>query len=162
MGVSSLSQRKDGAWHQNHLQTKIGNDGRIEMYKGRFVAQGFRQMKGIHYDESSSPTPSKASIKMVLGLVAVKDWELGQLDVDMPCLEANVKKELYIELPEDYHNTCDQVGRLQKVIYGFVHKPDRYGRKRLAPNSPQRGSSNVRPTHACSGEYCAATSSSSS
>ena len=35
---------------------KLGEDGRIEKYQCRFVAQGFRQIKGIHYDESLSPT----------------------------------------------------------------------------------------------------------
>ena len=95
--------------------------GQIEKYKCRFGAQGFRQIKGIHYDESSLPTPSQASIRMVLGIAAVKDWELRQLDVDMAYLEANVKEELFIELPEDYCNSCDQVGRLQKAMYGRVH-----------------------------------------
>ena len=69
---------------------KFGKDGRIQEYKCRFVAQGFRQIKGIHYDESSSPTPPQASIRMVLGIAAEKDWELRQLDVDMAYLEANV------------------------------------------------------------------------
>ena len=36
-------------------------------------------------------------------------------------LEANVKEELYIELPEDYRDSCGQMGRLQKAIYGLVH-----------------------------------------
>ena len=33
----------------------------------------------------------------------------------------------------------------------FLPEPDCYGQKRLALNLPQRGSSNVRPTHTCSG-----------
>ncbi|CAN0337938.1 unnamed protein product [Ascophyllum nodosum] len=70
---------------------KIGKDDRIEKYKCRFVAQGFRQTEGIHYDESSSPTPSQASTRMVLDIAAVKDWGLCQLDVDTAYLEANVK-----------------------------------------------------------------------
>ena len=37
----------------------------------------------------------------------------------MAYLEAGVK-ELYIELPEDYRDSCDQVGRLQKAMYGLV------------------------------------------
>ena len=45
----------------------------------------------------------------------MKDWE-RQLDVDMAYLETNVKEELYIELPEDYPDSCDQVGRLQKAM----------------------------------------------
>ena len=42
-----------------------------------------------------------ASIRMVLGITALKDWELRQLDVDIAYLEAGAKDELYIELPED-------------------------------------------------------------
>ena len=63
----------------------------------------------------------QASIRMVLGIAAVKDWELRQLNVDMAYLEANEKEELYIELPENYRNSCDQVGRLQKAMNGLVH-----------------------------------------
>ncbi|CAN0218762.1 unnamed protein product [Ascophyllum nodosum] len=73
------------------FKPKIEKDGRIEKYKCRFVAQGFRQIKGIHYDESSSPTPSQSSIRMVLGIAEAKDMELRQLNVHMAYLEANVK-----------------------------------------------------------------------
>ena len=103
------------------FKRKIGKDGRIKKCKYRLVAQGFRQTKGIHHDESSSPTPSQGTIRMVLGIAAVKDWELRQLDFDMAYLEANVKEELYIELPEDYRNSCDQMGRLLKAMYGLAH-----------------------------------------
>ena len=58
---------------------------------------------------------------MVLSIVAVKDWELRQLDVDMAYLEAGVKEELYIELSEDYRDSCDQVDRPQTAMYGLVH-----------------------------------------
>ena len=48
---------------------------------------------------------------MVLGIEALKDWELRQLDVDMAYLEASAKEELqYIELHNDYHDSCNQVG----------------------------------------------------
>ena len=120
MGGSFPPQRENGARH-HIFERKIGKDGRIERYKYRFVAQGFRQIKGIHYNESSSPTPSQASMRMVLGIAAAKYWELHQLDVDMAYLEAGVKEELYIELPEDYRDSCDQVDRQQKAMYGLVH-----------------------------------------
>ena len=64
----------------------------------------------------------QASIRMVFGIAAVKkNWELRQVDVEMAYLEAGAKEELYIELPEDYRNSCVQVGRLQKVMYSLVH-----------------------------------------
>ena len=103
------------------FKRKIGKGERVEKYKCRFVAQGFRQIKSIHYDESSALTPSQASARMVLSIAAVKDWEPRQLHVNMAYLEANVKEELYIELPEEYHKSCDQVDRLQKAMYGLVH-----------------------------------------
>ena len=43
----------------------------------------------------------------------------------------------------------------------LLPEPNCYGRKSSAPNSPLRSLSNVRPTHACSGAYCAGKSSSS-
>ena len=52
-------------------------------YMCRRVAQGFRQAKGMHHEESSFPTPAQASIRIVLGIIAILDWEARQLDVDM-------------------------------------------------------------------------------
>ena len=45
---------------------KIGEDGKVEKYKCRLVAQGFWQVEGIHYTEKYSPTPATASIRMFL------------------------------------------------------------------------------------------------
>ncbi|CAN0146748.1 unnamed protein product, partial [Ascophyllum nodosum] len=57
------------------FKRKVGQDGRVEKYKCRFVAKGFRQIKGIHYQESSSPTPTQSSIRMALAVMALLDWE---------------------------------------------------------------------------------------
>ncbi|CAN0417963.1 unnamed protein product, partial [Ascophyllum nodosum] len=81
------------------FKRKVGQDGRVEKYKCRFVAKGFRQIKGIHYQESSSPTPTQSSIRMALAVMALLDWEGRQLDVEMAFLEADVTEELYVELP---------------------------------------------------------------
>ena len=40
------------------FKRKLGKDGQVEKYKCRFVAQGIRQIKGLHCQESSSPTPA--------------------------------------------------------------------------------------------------------
>ena len=37
--------------------------------------------------------------------MALVDWEGRQLDVEMAYLEAGVKEELYIELPEGYRES---------------------------------------------------------
>ena len=60
---------------------KVGQDGRVDKYKRRFLGQGFRKIKGIHYQESSSPIPTQSSIRMALAVMALLDWEGRQLDV---------------------------------------------------------------------------------
>ncbi|CAN0110111.1 unnamed protein product, partial [Ascophyllum nodosum] len=82
------------------FKQKVGQDGRVEKHKCRFVAKGFRQIKGIHYEESSSPTPTQSSIRMALAVMALLDWEGRPLDVKMAFLEADVTEELYVELPD--------------------------------------------------------------
>ena len=63
------------------FKRKVDQDVRVEKYKCSFVAQGFRQIKGIHYQESSSLTPTKSSIRMALVVVALLDLEGRQLGV---------------------------------------------------------------------------------
>ena len=112
---------KTGPGTKTGFKRKVGQDGRVEKYKCRFVAKGFRQIKGIYYQESSSSTPSQSSIRMALAVIALLDWEGRQLDVEMAFLEADVTEELYVELPDGYRDSPNQVGRLQKAMYGLMH-----------------------------------------
>ena len=45
-----------------------GSDAR--RYKARLVAQGFSQIKGVNYDETFSGVVDKASLRMVLHIIA--------------------------------------------------------------------------------------------
>ena len=99
---------------------KIGQDGKIEKYKCRLVAQGFWQVGGIHYTEKYSPTPATASIRMLLAMAAAKDGELRHFDADKAFLKADIDEEIYIEIPEEFHEFPGAVGRLNKAIYGHV------------------------------------------
>ncbi|CAN0472465.1 unnamed protein product [Ascophyllum nodosum] len=58
---------------------------------------------------------------MALAVMALLDWEGRQLDVEMAFLEADVTEELYVELPDGYRDSPNQVGRLQKAMYGLMH-----------------------------------------
>ena len=98
------------------FKRKAGQDGRVKQYKCRFVAKGSRQIKGIHYQESSSPTPTQSSIRMAQAVMVLLDREERQLDVEMAFLGADVMEELYVELPDGYRDSPNQVGRLQKAL----------------------------------------------
>ena len=77
-------------------------------------------MKGLHYHESSSSTPTASSMRAVLTTAVVKDWELRHIDVEQAFLHAGIDEEIYIELPEDYRAFRNAVGLLKKAIYGLV------------------------------------------
>ena len=59
---------------------------------------------------------------MVLAVMALLDWEGRQLDVGMVFLEVDITEELCVELPDGYHESPNQVGRLQKATYGLWSK----------------------------------------
>ena len=99
---------------------KIGQDGKVEKYKCRLVAQGFWQVEGVHYTEKYSPTPATASIQMLLAMAAAKDRELRHFDAEQAFLKADIDEEIYIEIPEEFQEFPGAVERLNKAIYGLV------------------------------------------
>ena len=99
---------------------KIGQDGKVKKYKYRLVAQGFWQVEGVHYTEKYSPTPAKASIRMLLEMAATKDGELRHFDAEKAFLKADTDEEIYIEIPEEFQEFPGAVGRLNKATYDLV------------------------------------------
>ena len=99
---------------------KIRQDGKVEKYKYRLVAQGFWQVEGIHGTENYSPTPSTASIWMLLAMAAAKDGELRHFDAEQAFLNADIDEEIYTEIPEEFQEFSGAVGRLNKAIYGLM------------------------------------------
>src|ERR1700730_13802108 len=57
---------------------KLKTDGR---YRARLVAKGFTQIPGIDFDETFSPVARFESLRLLLALAALDDWEIQQLDV---------------------------------------------------------------------------------
>ncbi|CAN0470727.1 unnamed protein product, partial [Ascophyllum nodosum] len=57
---------------------------------------------------------------MALAVIALLDWEGRQVEVEMAFLGADVTEELYVELPDGYRDSPNQVGRLQKAMYGLM------------------------------------------
>ena len=99
---------------------KIGQDGKVEKYNCRLVAQGLWQVEGVHYTEKYSIAPGTALIRMLLAMAAAKDGELRHFDAEQVFLKADIDEEIYIEIPEEFQEFLGAVGRLNKAIYGLV------------------------------------------
>lgn len=86
----------------NRLYSReIGERREVVKHMCRFVTQGFRPIKGLHCEESSSPTPAAASIRMALATAAVIDMELRHIDLKQAYLLADVDTVIFIELPRE-------------------------------------------------------------
>ena len=58
------------------------SDGKLTKYKGRCVAQGFRMIKGVHYDgKTFSPTPNQHTNKVMMAHVAGEDLSCLSFDI---------------------------------------------------------------------------------
>src|SRR6267154_5573930 len=93
-------------------------DGR---FHARLVAKGFTQIHGIDYDETFSPVARFESLRLLLALAALEDWEIHQMDVKSVFLNGVLDEEIYMEQPQGFitPGTETKVCRLKKAIYGL-------------------------------------------
>ena len=92
---------------------KTNADGSIQRYKARLVAQGFKQIFGYNYFETSAPVAHLNTVKLFLSIVAINDLELKQMDVKQAFLIPHLKELVYVRLP------TGQIRKLNKTLYGL-------------------------------------------
>jgi hypothetical protein len=100
---------------------KYSGTGELLRHKARLVAKGFTQIHGIDFDETFSPVARLDSVRLLLALAALEDWDIHQIDVKTAFLNGELDEELYMEQPEGFvvpgHRL--KVCRLRKAIYGL-------------------------------------------
>jgi hypothetical protein len=66
-------------------------------FKARLVVKGFSQIQGIDYNDVFSPVVKHSSIRALLGIVAMHDLELEQIDVKTAFLHGDLEEEIYMD-----------------------------------------------------------------
>ena len=66
------------------LKVKRDENGGIDRFKARLVAQGYSQVKGVDYDEVFYPVARYTSVRSLLALANAHDLEIHQMDVKLP------------------------------------------------------------------------------
>ena len=92
-------------------------------YKARLVIRGFEQQVGVNFDETFAPVAKLQSLRMMLALAAVHDWEIEQMDVVTAFLNPKVDGDVYMALPQGIEADKPQVCKLRKSLYGLKQAP---------------------------------------
>ncbi|MCO5588012.1 hypothetical protein L7F22_041966 [Adiantum nelumboides] len=71
-------------------------------YKASLVAKGFKQKKGVDFDEIFSLVVKMATLRLLLCLVATEDMELIQMDVKIAFLSKDLENDVYMVQPEGF------------------------------------------------------------
>uniref|UniRef100_J3KXJ5 Uncharacterized protein n=1 Tax=Oryza brachyantha TaxID=4533 RepID=J3KXJ5_ORYBR len=94
-------------------------------YKAKLVAKRYSQILGIDFNDEFSPVVKHSSIRTLLGIVAMHDYELEQLDVKTVFLHGELEEDTYMEQPEGFivPGKENLVCRLDKSLYGLKQSP---------------------------------------
>lgn len=101
---------------------KLATDGSIARYKARVVAKGFMQRHGVDYFETYAPVMAYKTLRVLLSLAAIFNYEIKQFDITTAFLHAPIEEELYMELPEGFGQP-GMVARLRRAVYGIKQAP---------------------------------------
>ncbi|GKB62710.1 retrovirus-related pol polyprotein from transposon TNT 1-94 [Tanacetum coccineum] len=93
--------------------------------KARLVVQGFRQEKGINFEESFAPIARIEAICIFIANAAHKNMMIYQMDVKTAFLNGELKEEVYVSQPEGFidHDNPSHVYKLKKALYGLKQAP---------------------------------------
>ena len=84
------------------FRVKYDGKGEVNRFKGRLVAQGFSQRRGIDYEEVFSPVAHLSSICVLLAFAAENKLQVHQMDVISGFLNGDLKEEIYMRQPPGY------------------------------------------------------------
>ncbi|GAA0183974.1 transmembrane signal receptor [Lithospermum erythrorhizon] len=107
------------------FKTKLHLDGSIERYKARLVAQGFKQLSSIDYDQTFSPVTKPTIIRLILSPAISDNWPIRQLDIKNAFLNGHLAETVYLKQPPGFihPNFPNHVCRLHKSLYGLKQAP---------------------------------------
>ena len=106
------------------FKKKVNEEGVVERYKARIVAQGFSQKFELDYDETFCPVVRFESVRTVIALSVQDSLRIHQMDVTAAFLNGDLQ-EVFMSQPEGFvakgqeHLVC----RLNRSLYGLKQSP---------------------------------------
>ena len=107
------------------FKVKKSPQGVIIKLKARLVVKRYSQRKGVDYDEIYSPVVRIETIRVLIALAALEDWQIHHLDVKSAFLNGEISEVIYVKQPEGFlvKRKEGYVLRLKKALYGLKQAP---------------------------------------
>ena len=105
------------------FKKKRDADGNVSKYKARLVAKGFNQQYGIDYQDTFAPVMKYKSLRIILVISLSCNAHIEQLDVKTAFLNARVKEDIYVSIPEGMNIDDQHVLKLNRALYGIKQAP---------------------------------------
>nr|GEW53795.1 retrovirus-related Pol polyprotein from transposon TNT 1-94 [Tanacetum cinerariifolium]GEY49570.1 retrovirus-related Pol polyprotein from transposon TNT 1-94 [Tanacetum cinerariifolium] len=89
------------------------------------VVRGYRQEKGINFEESFASVARMEAIRIFLAYVSHKSFSVFQMDVKTAFLHGSLKEDVYVCQPEGFIDVdhLSDVYKLKKALYGLKQAP---------------------------------------
>nr|GEY26778.1 retrovirus-related Pol polyprotein from transposon TNT 1-94 [Tanacetum cinerariifolium] len=107
------------------FKNKHDEENTIIQNKTRLVVRGYRQEKGIDFEESFAPVARMESIRIFLAYAAHKSFAVFQKDVKTVFLHGTLKEDVYMCQPKGFINADhpSHVYKLKMALYGLKQSP---------------------------------------
>jgi hypothetical protein len=85
----------------------------------------YSHIHGVDYEEVFAPVARLETVRILLALAALGEWEVHHMDVKSDFLNGDLKKEVYVHQPLGFSdsNSKRKVLRLKKALYGLKQAP---------------------------------------
>ena len=106
-------------------KNKSDENGTVTRNKARLVAQGYKQVEGLDFDETFKPIARPKSIRLLQGVACIMKFKLFQMHVKSAFLNGYLHKEVYVEQPKGFvdPNIPDHLYKMKKALYGLKQTP---------------------------------------
>ncbi|CAI7918107.1 unnamed protein product [Closterium sp. NIES-54] len=95
--------------------------GSSPVFKARYVARGFSQRKGVDFFHTFSPTPKMTTLRVLLHVAPLRDYELHSLDFSTAFLHGSLHEEIWLRRPPGFTGSfpTGTQRRIQRPVYGL-------------------------------------------
>ncbi|CAI7809792.1 unnamed protein product [Closterium sp. NIES-53] len=102
--------------------------GSPPVFKARYVARGFSHRQGVDFFQTFSPSPKLTTLRVLLHVVAQRDYELHSLDFSTAFLQGSLHEEIWLRRPPGFTRSfpAGSLWSLWRPVYGLRQAPSEW------------------------------------